>query len=36
VLGRNDEDLESVRGREDVRALLGLQRMPPRGVPPPP
>lgn len=36
VLGRNDQDLESVRGREDVRALLGLQRMPPRGVPPPP
>jgi tetratricopeptide (TPR) repeat protein len=36
VLGRNDEDLESLRGREDVRALLGLRRLPPKGVPPPP
>ena len=36
VLGRNDPDLQSVRGRADVRALLGLRRPPPEGVPPPP
>ena len=36
VLGRNDPDLRSVRARPDVRALLGLQRLPPEGVPPPP
>ncbi len=36
VLGRNDPDLQSVRGRADVRALLGLRRLPPEGVPPPP
>jgi len=36
VLGRNDPDLQSVRGRADVRALLGMRRAPPEGVPPPP
>ncbi|MBZ5655007.1 MAG: hypothetical protein LAO56_06970 [Acidobacteriia bacterium] len=36
VAGRNDEDLRSIRGRPDVRALLGMRRMPPEGVPPPP
>ena len=36
VLGRNDEDLKSLRRRPDVRALLGLHRLPPEGVPPPP
>jgi tetratricopeptide (TPR) repeat protein len=36
VLGRNDEDLKSLRTRPDVRALLGLRRLPPEGVPPPP
>jgi tetratricopeptide (TPR) repeat protein len=36
VLGRNDEDLRSLRERADVRALLGLRRLPPEGVPPPP
>jgi len=36
VLGRNDPDLRSVRARADVRNLLGLQRLPPEGVPPPP
>jgi tetratricopeptide (TPR) repeat protein len=36
VLGRNDPDLQSVRSRADVRALLGLRRPPPEGVPPPP
>jgi tetratricopeptide (TPR) repeat protein len=36
VLGRSDPDLQSVRGRADVRALLGLRRSPPEGVPPPP
>jgi tetratricopeptide (TPR) repeat protein len=36
VLGRNDEDLKSLRRRADVRALLGLRRPPPEGVPPPP
>jgi len=36
VLGRNDEDLKALRTRPDVRALLGLRRLPPEGVPPPP
>jgi hypothetical protein len=36
VLGRNDEDLRSLRKREDVRAILGLVRLPPEDVPPPP
>jgi tetratricopeptide (TPR) repeat protein len=36
VLGRNDEDFKSLRRRPDVRALLGLRRLPPEGVPPPP
>jgi hypothetical protein len=36
VLGRNDEDLKSLHKRADVRALLGLRRLPPEGVPPPP
>jgi len=36
VLGRDDEDLKSLRRRADVRALLGLRRPPPEGVPPPP
>jgi tetratricopeptide (TPR) repeat protein len=36
VLGRNDEDFQSLRKRPDVRALLGLRRLPPEGVPPPP
>ena len=36
VLGRNDEDLKSLRTRPDVRALLGLRRLPPEGIPPPP
>ena len=36
VLGRNDQDFKSLRCRPDVRALLGLRRPPPEGVPPPP
>jgi hypothetical protein len=36
VLGRNDEGLRALRRRPDVRALLGLHRLPPEGVPPPP
>jgi tetratricopeptide (TPR) repeat protein len=36
VLGRNDQDFNSLRRRPDVRALLGLRRLPPEGVPPPP
>jgi hypothetical protein len=36
VLGRHDEDFKSLRRRPDVRALLGLRRPPPEGVPPPP
>ena len=36
VLGRNDADLASLRKRPDVRALLGLHRLPPEGIPPPP
>lgn len=36
VLGRNDEDLKVLRKRADVRALLGLKRPPPEGIPPPP
>lgn len=36
VLGRSDPDLDAVRGRADVRALLGMRRAPPQGVPPPP
>jgi tetratricopeptide (TPR) repeat protein len=36
VLGRNDEDLKLLRKRPDVRALLGLRRLPPEDVPPPP
>ena len=36
VLGRNDPDLDSLRGRADVRALLGMRRPAPEGVPPPP
>ena len=36
VLGRNDDDLKSLRRGADVRALLGLRRPPPEGVPPPP
>lgn len=36
VLGRNDDDLKSLRIRPDVRALLGLHRLPPEGLPPPP
>jgi tetratricopeptide (TPR) repeat protein len=36
VLGRNDEDFNALRRRPDVRALLGLHRLPPEGVPPPP
>ncbi len=36
VLGRNDDDLKALRKRPDVRALLGLRRLPPEGVPPPP
>jgi len=36
VRGRNDEALAALRRRADVRALLGMQRMPPEGVPPPP
>lgn len=31
VLGRNDPDLKGLRGRADVRALLGLDRAPPPG-----
>jgi tetratricopeptide (TPR) repeat protein len=36
VLGRNDDDLKALRNRADVRALLGLRRLPPEGVAPPP
>ena len=36
VLGRNDEDFAVLRRRPEVRALLGLRRLPPEGVPPPP
>ena len=36
VVGRNDGDLESIRRRPEVRALLGMRRLPPEGVPPPP
>jgi len=36
VRGRNDEALAALRRRADVRALLGMRRMPPEGVPPPP
>ena len=36
VLGRHDADFKSLRRRPDVRALLGLRRPPPEGVPPPP
>ena len=36
VLGRNDQDFKSLRRRPDVRALLGLRRPPPEGIPPPP
>ncbi|HYS07319.1 MAG TPA: hypothetical protein VEP66_01195 [Myxococcales bacterium] len=36
VLGRNDGDLGSIRKRPEVRELLGLRRLPPEGIPPPP
>src|SRR5258705_540130 len=36
VLGRNDGDLKSIRKRPEVRELLGLRRLPPEGLPPPP
>jgi tetratricopeptide (TPR) repeat protein len=36
VRGRNDEALAALRRRADVRALLGMHRLPPEGVPPPP
>ena len=36
VLGRNDEHLEMLRQRADVRAILGLRRMPRDDVAPPP
>jgi len=36
VRGRNDEAFAALRGRADVRALLGMHRLPPEGVPPPP
>ena len=36
VRGRNDEALAALRSRPDVRALLGMHRLPPEGVPPPP
>jgi len=36
VRGRNEEALAALRRRADVRALLGMHRMPPEGVPPPP
>ena len=36
VLGRNDGDLKSIRKRPEVRELLGLHRLPPEGLPPPP
>jgi tetratricopeptide (TPR) repeat protein len=36
VLGRNDEDLRSIRARPDVRAILGMRRLPPEGLSPPP
>src|SRR3954470_310415 len=32
VLGRNDEDLKTLRKRADVRALLGLHRLPPEDL----
>ena len=35
VLGRNDDDLRNLRRRADVRALLGLRRLPPENVSPP-
>src|SRR5882762_2228581 len=36
VRGRNDEALAALRSRGDVRALLGMHRLPPEGIPPPP
>jgi tetratricopeptide (TPR) repeat protein len=36
VMGRNDADFKALRRRADVRALLGLRRLPPEDVPPPP
>jgi len=36
VLGRDDEDLQQLRRRPDVRAILGMRRLPPEGLPPPP
>jgi tetratricopeptide (TPR) repeat protein len=36
VRGRNDEALAALRRRGDVRALLGMHRLPPEGIPPPP
>ena len=36
VLGRNDEDLKTLRKRPEVRALLGLKRPPREDIPPPP
>ena len=36
VRGRNDEALAALRGRADVRALLGMHRLSPEGIPPPP
>ena len=36
VLGRNDDDFAILRKRPEVRALLGLKRLPPEGTPPPP
>jgi tetratricopeptide (TPR) repeat protein len=36
VLGRNDDDLRSLRRRADVRAILGLRRPPPENLPAPP
>jgi tetratricopeptide (TPR) repeat protein len=35
VLGRDDPDFSALRRRDDVRALLGLVRLPPEGVPQP-
>jgi len=36
VLGRNDDDFKLLRRRADVRELLGMRRLPPEGIPPPP
>ena len=36
VLGRGDADFRSLRLRPEVRALFGMKRPPPEGIPPPP